>query len=230
MISVSDLKQLIYRETGYKIQVQDNDPILAAFYVNLATLGEALKHAEEIQDATKTVIKSLPGAADLEMKRAGDVVMRSLSAEVSRIAQRLASNSASTEKANAISFATKWVSAGVVACAVLFGTVGYGIRMITDEITLKTARNMVVAAETRAQAAEKQALEKIEAIKNDIGWLGTAEGQLAKAFFRNGAGQIAATCAAPDWEVRTLSDGQYCIPNRRPLFGGNDEDYGWKIP
>ena len=29
MISLADLKQLIYSETGYKIQVQDNDPILA---------------------------------------------------------------------------------------------------------------------------------------------------------------------------------------------------------
>ena len=53
MISVAELKQLIYKETGYKIQVQDNDPILAAFYVNLATLGEALKHAEQIQRVHK---------------------------------------------------------------------------------------------------------------------------------------------------------------------------------
>lgn len=230
MISVSDLKQLIFKETGYKIQVQDNDPIFAAFYVNLATLGEALKHAEEIQSATRTVIKGLPGAADLEMKRAGEVVMRSLSAEVSKIAQRLANDSASTEKALAISSAARWTGACVLACAVLFGGTGYGIRLVEDELTLNTAKNLVVAADARAQLAEKQALEKIEAIKNDIGWLGTADGQLAKSFFKNGAGRIAATCAAPEWEIRTLSDGQYCIPNRRPLLGGKEDEYGWKIP
>ena len=176
------------------------------------------------------MISSLPGAADLEMQRASEVVMRSLSAEVGRIAQRLAGDSASAEKAHAISFATKWIVAGVVTCAVAFGSLGYGIRMLADEINLNSARNLVAEADARAVATEKQAQEDIEAIKRGIGWQGTAEGQLAKAFFRNGAGRIAATCAAPTWEIRSLQDGQYCVPKRRPLIGGNDEDYGWKIP
>lgn len=230
MISLSELKQLIYRETGYRIQVQDNDPILAAFYVNLATLGEALKHAEHIQRSTKDVINSLPGAANLEMQRAGQEVMRSLSVEVSRIAQRLAGDSASAEKAYAISFATKWIVAGVVTCAVAFGGLGYGIRMLADEVNLNSARKMVAEADARVVATEKQALNEIEAVKRGIGWQGTEEGQLAKAFFRNGAGRIAATCAAPTWEIRSLPDGQYCVPKRRPLLGGNEEEYGWKIP
>ena len=230
MITVSELKQLIYRETGYKIQVQDNDPILAAFYVNLATLGEALKHADQIQRSTKDVINSLPSAANLEMQRAGQEVMRSLSIEVSRIAQRLAGDSASAEKAHAISFATKWVAAGIVACAVIFGSVGYGIRMLADEINLNSARKMVAEADARSIAAEKQAIDDIEAVKRGIGWQGTEEGQLARAFFRNGAGQIAATCAAPTWEIRSLPNGQYCVPKRRPLLGGNEAEYGWKIP
>ncbi|MDD4979528.1 MAG: hypothetical protein PHI29_12955 [Gallionella sp.] len=230
MISVAELKQMIYKESGYKIQVQDNDPILTTFYVNLATLGEALKHAEHIQRITKDVINSLPGAADLEMQRAGEVVMRSLSAEVGRIAHRLAGDSASAEKAHAISFATQWVVAGVITSALVFGGVGYSIRMLADEHNLNSAQKMVDEADARVVATEQRALNDIEEIKRGIGWQGTEEGQLAKAFFRNGAGRIAATCAAPTWEIRSLQDGQYCVPKRRPLIGGNDEDYGWKIP
>lgn len=232
MISIADLKQLIYRETGYKIQVQDNDPILATFYVNLATLGEALKNAEQIQDATRTIIKSLPGVADQEIKRAGDAALRALSTEVGRIAQRLAGDAAAAEKAYAISFAAKWTAAGVIACAIVFGGVGYGIRMLADEIHLNAAREKVVVADERTAAAERQAREDIEAVKKSIGWMGTEQGQLAKRFFATGGGDIAARCDSPVWEIVNGIDGKYCIPKRRDLLSlGEDKNkYGWKIP
>lgn len=230
MISIADLKQLIYRETGYKIQVQDNDPILATFYVNLATLGEALKNAEQIQDATRTVISSLPGVADREIKRAGDAALGALSTEVGRIAQRLAGDAAAAEKSHAISFAAKWTVVGVLSCAIVFGSVGYGTRMLVDEVNINAAREAVAAVNEHAAATEKQARDDIEAAKKSIGWMGTQQGQLAKRFFDIGGGDIAARCDSPVWEIVNGADGKYCIPNRRDLLGGDKNKYGWKIP
>lgn len=230
MISVGELKELIYRETGYKLQVHDNDPILSTFYINLATLGEALKHAEDIQTAARGVIDSLPGAADREMQRAGNAAVRSLSAEVGRIAQELAGNAAAIEKAKAVSLATKWVTAGVIACSVVFFGLGFGVRMLADEINLKAARDKVADAYARADAAQAKAEADIAALRQSIGWLGSKEGQLAKSFFDSGAGAIAATCNSPDWDVVEGADGRYCVPKRRDLIGGDKEKHGWKIP
>lgn len=234
MISVADLKQLIYRETGYKIQVQDNDPILAAFYVNLATLGEALKHAECIQESIKGVINSLPASADREMQRAGDAALRTLSSEVGRIAQRLAGDAAAAEKGKAIALAVKWTAAGVLACAVVFGGVGYGIRMLADEANLSIARHNLQVAKASSEAdiaaAEKKASDEINAIQKNSGWIGTEEGRLAKKFFDIGAGSIAAKCDSPSWEIVDGKDGKFCVPKRRDLFGGDGNKYGWKIP
>jgi hypothetical protein len=197
-------------------------------------LGESLKHAERIQVAAKEVINSLPGAADREMQRAGKAEISAMSVEVGRMAQRLAGDAAAAEKAHAIALATKWTATGVIACAVVFGGTGYGLRVLTDAANISIARNNVASTNVKAAAAitaaEKKSSDEIDATRRNAGWAGTAEGRLAKKFFDSGAGHIAATCDSPVWEVRQGSDGKYCIPKRRNMIGGDTAFYGWKIP
>jgi F0F1-type ATP synthase membrane subunit b/b' len=234
MISISDLKQMIYRETGYRIQVQDNDPILATFYINLATLQEALKHAEHVQNIAKDVINTLPGAANKEMQRAADQVLLSLSAEIGHIAQRIAGDAARAEKANAILTATKWSLFGLLISAIIFGGLGYVVRMWADDARLRSANLMVSEAQEKSDqkiaSIKQQTREEIELMRKAIGWLGTEKGMLAKRFFDNGGGIHAATCNSPVWQIYKTKDGNYCVPDRRKLFGGDTNLYGWKLP
>lgn len=178
------------------------------------------------------MIASLPGVAKSEIEIAGKAAITQLTAEVGRIAQRLAGDAAAAEKAHAISFAAKWSAAGVIACAIVFGGAGYGIRMLADETNLNIAREKIEVANERTAAAEKQAREDVEAVKKSIGWMGTEQGQLAKRFFATGGGEIAARCDSPVWEIVNGIDGKYCIPKRRDLLGlgGDKNKYGWKIP
>lgn len=176
MISVAELKQLIYQETGYKIQIQDNDPILAAFYVNLATLGEALKHAERIQTATQEVINSLPGAANLEMQRASEKALRALSTEVGRIAQSVAGDSIAIEKAKAISKATKLATIGAASCALIFGAVGYVFSMSNNKLEIYAARAQV-------KAAWEQSNKAIADAQRNKTWIDTESGKQAYHFY-----------------------------------------------
>lgn len=236
MISIEQLKELIYRESGHKIQVHDNDPILTTFYINLATLGEALKNADQIQQTTRDVIDSLPGAADREMKRAADAAISALSGEVGRVAQQIAGDAAAAENAAAVSRAARWATAGVLVCAIAFGSTGYLFRLAADKVSIAQAAEMVAAANARADAAiaeaEKNTGEEVMAARKSAGWAGTEEGRLAKQFFDSGAGLVAAKCKGEKWEIKTGKDGQkWCVPESRPLFGWkNEKEYGWKIP
>ncbi len=178
MISIAELKQLIYRESGYKIQVQDNDPIFAAFYVNIATLGEALKHAESIQAATNMAISSLPDVADRVMQKAGEKALSTLSAEVGCIAQRIAGNTVAAEKAKAISTATKLVTIGLIICGFVFGLVGYLLCRSIDKLEINFAQEQV-------KEAKKQVNQTIEEAIKNAAWVETTNGKSAYLFYKN---------------------------------------------
>lgn len=193
-----------------------------------ALISEAVKEAQ--QEAIATTEKLIAATATQEMQKAGDATLKALSETVGRIAQRLACDTAAAEKAHAISFATKWVAAGVIACSVVFFVLGFGIKMLADEINLKTAREKVADAYALADAAQAKAEADISALRQSMGWMGTKEGQLAKKFFDGGAGVMAATCNSPEWDVVEGADGRYCVPKRRDLIGGDKEKHGWKIP
>lgn len=192
------------------------------------SISNAVQTARE--EAISTTEKLMAASASREMQKALAATLQALSVEVGRIAQKLAGDTAAAEKAHAISFAVKWVTVGVIGCAAVFGGVGYGLRLITDEVNLNTARKAVAAADERTAAAEKQALDDIEAVKKSIGWVGTVQGQIAKKFFDSGSGQVAASCDSPVWDVVINSDGKFCVPKRRDLFTGDNLKYGWKIP
>ena len=70
LISVDDLKLLIYKESGYRMQIRDDDPLLSVIYTNLAVLGRALETAATINNAATAAIRMLPGLADKEVDRA----------------------------------------------------------------------------------------------------------------------------------------------------------------
>lgn len=236
MISIEQLKEMIYRESGYKIQVHDNDPILTTFYVNLATLGEALRNAGQIQQTTKNMIDSLPGAADKEMKRAGDAAISALSVEVGRVAQQIAGDAAAAENSAAVARAARWAAVCVLVCLVFFGGTGYLLRMAADKVSIAQAAEMVAAANIRADAtiaeSEKNTSEAVLAARESAGWAGTEEGRLAKKFFDSGSGNAVVNCSSETWEIKTEKAGQkWCVPKSRPLFSWNNEQqYGWKIP
>lgn len=198
---------------------------------DLTTRIENIKGVQNaVEAALKNVIASMPAAADREMQRAGGEVMRALSGEVGRIAQRLAGDAAAAEKAHAISFAATWAAVGVLACAVVFGSVGFGIKMLADEANLSNATKQIKAANERVEEVEKQARDAVDTVKKSIGWMGSPQGQLAKRFFDIGGGDIAARCDAPAWEIMQRADGRYCVPRRRDLFSNDKNKYGWKIP
>ena len=102
------------------------------------------------------------------------------------------------------------------------------IANINDAIaSAKDANNR---ADVRIDHFKEVARNEIEAMKNNIGWSATREGRIAKLFFDSGAGLIAATCNSPTWEIQNTTKGKYCVPRRRDLFGGSEDQYGWKIP
>lgn len=230
----SDKERIILYRVAHTLKLNPTDThfsVMAAlhYYLQLyQTIPDKIIKAgnEEIGKH----IQNLKGTAEREMAIARDKVIDELAQKVGGMAQQLAGDAAAAEKAHAISFAAKWVSVGVFSCAVVFGGVGYGLRLITDEVNLNTARKAVAAADERTAAAEKQALDDIEAVKKSIGWVGTVQGQIAKKFFDSGSGQVAASCDSPVWDVVINSDGKFCVPKRRDLFTGDNSKYGWKIP
>lgn len=198
----------------------------------------------QIKDAQEKLARQLaelPGAADLEMKRASNAAISALSVEVGRIAQNVAGDAAAAAKNTAFYRAV----AGMAICAVIFGGTGYGIHAGASAVHLSEANEKVreanaraeaaeeVAekkANARAEAAEEAAEKKIAAGKRQTGWAATEEGQIAKKFFDSKWGIVAATCSAKTWEIINNEDGRWCVPKPKPLLGGDEEKYGWKIP
>ena len=81
------------------------------------------------------------------------------------------------------------------------------------------------------EVANAGAKAEIASMAKSVGWLGTREGRLAHKFFEGSGGMVAATCAGKTWEVVTDKDDvKWCVPKPKPFFGGNDQQYGWKLP
>ena len=198
-----------------------------------ALIAETLGDVQKLRDEVKIlpeILRELPGAVDKEMKRAGAEMISGLSGEVGRIAQRLAGDAVVAERNRAISMAVLALSVS----ALIFGGTGYTIRMLADKWMIVAAREELKAANSRADTAianaEKRASMEIEVLRKNSGWVGTENGRLAKKFFDSGAGKVAAHCDSPVWEIVETENGKFCVPLRRPIFGGGPEQYGWKIP
>lgn len=234
LISIDELKSLVYKASGFRIQIGDNDPLLTTVYINLAVLGSALELAGDLQDKIAEQISSLPAAAEREMKRAGATVTEILAKDVGRLANQIAGDAAMEAKALAISRAMQWAAGGVLACSVVFFSTGYLVRSGAEAVNLSAQRDRVKEAQNRADAAAAVADEKagaeIDAIRRRSGWAATPDGRLAKQFFDSGAGLIAAKCASVTWDIVDRNDEKFCVPKRRDLIGGDKSKHGWKIP
>lgn len=187
--------------------------LLVATNKSAALISETLQKTQ--RDSIATAEKLIAASAEREMQKAGEATIAALAESVAATARTLAGDAATTEKANAISFATKWVLVGVITLSSVSFGLGYGVRMVADDASLEAARIKVAEANAAADAAEKEAQSRIDEYKQSMGWLGTKEGQTAKKFFAHPSGMAAATCSSPVWEVQQGADGNYCIPKRR---------------
>jgi len=87
------------------------------------------------------------------------------------------------------------------------------------------------SADSAVALAKANADQTIDAIRKVSGWAGTREGRLAKQFFDDGTWKNAMTCNSPHWNIVVTSNEKWCVPMRRPILGGDDEQqYGWRIP
>jgi len=239
LISVDDLKLLIHKESGYQIQIRDNDPLLSVIYTNLAVLGKALEAVDSINSHATRVMNSLPGAADKEMARAGNAVIAQLADYVGRTARVIAGDAVKAHQYKSLCLAV----VALAIAAAIFGSTGYLLRKSLDSLDRQRATERTEVAEGRATAAElkaakaveaasaeaeARATKEIEAARSAAKWAATPEGQLAKRFF-DGNGEVAAKCGAATWEIVVRDGVKYCVPKRKPLLG-DDKEYGWVIP
>ena len=88
LISVEDLKLLIYKESGYRMQIRDNDPLLSVIYTNLAVLGKALETAAAINREATAAISRLPGVADQEVDRAHRDAVEKMAESIDGLARK----------------------------------------------------------------------------------------------------------------------------------------------
>ena len=247
-ISVDDLKSLVHKESGYKIQISDNDPLLTTIYVNKAVLGAALGEAGELQKKAIAVIERLPGAADKELKRAGDAAISSLSTEVGKIAQRIAGDAAAATAAKAKTEAARW-QAGALLAGLAVGTIATYLGVSgANAINMSTAREKVAAAELRAETAEadakKRADEAISEITEKSGaavaavaarnaWASSAAGQVAHKLAAAGDLAKIAGCTGDGWEKRkdAKSGATWCyIPQKDGIFSGTTSVPQFRVP
>lgn len=88
LISVEDLKLLIYKESGYRMQIRDNDPLLSVIYTNLAVLGKALETAATINQEATAAIRQLPEVADKEVDRARHHAVEQMAESIDGLARK----------------------------------------------------------------------------------------------------------------------------------------------
>ncbi len=88
LISVEDIKLLVYKESGYRMQIRDNDPLLSVIYTNLAVLGKALEAASTISEAANSAIRLIPGVADKEVERARHDAVTKMSESIDGLARK----------------------------------------------------------------------------------------------------------------------------------------------
>ena len=213
-ISVDELKLLVHKESGYRIQIGDNDPILTTIYINKAVLGAALGEAGELQKKTLDLIERLPGVADKEMERAGEKAITALADQVGYIANKIAGDTAAATAADARSTAAKW-QGGMLVVGMLIGVTGTYLAVTgANAMNMSAARDRVAAAEMRAETAEadakKRADDAIAAITEKSGaalaarnaWAATTAGQVAHKLAEAGDLAKIAGCLGDGWEKR----------------------------
>ncbi len=213
-ISVDELKLLVHKESGYKIQISDDDPLLTTIYINKAVLGAALGEAAELQKKTMELIDRLPGAADKEMERAGEKAINTLAGRVGTIADKIAGDAAEATAADAKSTAAKW-QGGIMIVGFAVGCIGTYLAVTgANAMNMSAARDRVAAAEMRAETAEadakKRADDAIAAITEKSGaalaarnaWAATTAGQVAHKLAEAGDLAKIAGCLGDGWEKR----------------------------
>ncbi len=231
----SDRERIILYRIAHALKLNPTDThfsVMAAmhYYLQLYQMipdkivragGSAITDHINTLKAQADLVVSESTSALIEMvhKSVGNTV----AVEVNKAAMRISADKVAAERNKYFWLATM----GMVVCALVFGGTGYAIRMTADAITVSNAKER---AEIAIAAAERKARDEIEIARRNSGWAGTDEGRLAKRFFDSGAGVSAARCDSPVWEVVNASDGKYCVPKRRDLFGGDVDKYGWKIP
>ncbi len=188
-----------------------------------------------IRKATKEAITEHKQALENQAKLVSFDSQKTLIEMVGKTAQKIAGDSAAAERANSISRATNWAIFAVLSCAVIFCMTGYLLRMGVDSVYVGAAQDKVIEANDRSDsaiaAAQKKAALEIEAARLSAGWAGTEKGRLAKKFFEEGDGFIAAKCGGPTWDIVVNEKGTFCVPQMRDFPGfGDGKKYGWKIP
>lgn len=184
-----------------------------------ATLNKALEPTKnelhEIQINLLEKLSTLPGAADKELKRAGDAAISSLAGQVGNIANKIAGNAAEKTAAEAKITAAKW-QGGMLIAGVLVGVLCTYIGVKgANALSMSAAHDRVTAAELRAETAEadakKRADNAIAAITEKSGtaiagvaarnaWASTATGQVAYKLAEAGdLGKIAG-CLGEGWK------------------------------
>lgn len=234
-ISVDDLKALVHKESGYKIQINDDDPLLTTIYINKAILGAALGEAGELQQKTMDLLGRLPGTADKEMQRAGEKAITALAGQVGLIANKIAGDAAAATAADAKIKAARW-QAGTLLVGLAVGVIGTYLAVTgANAINMSSARERVAAAELRADAAEADAKKRadaaIAAITEKSGaavaavaarnaWAASAAGQVAQKLAEAGDIGLIAGCAGEGWvKQRAASGDLWCsIPQKGGWF------------
>lgn len=216
LISVPDLKLLVHRLSGYKIQIGDDDPLLTTVYINRAVLGAALHRAETVQNAVKQQIASLPGAADLEMKRAAGEAVAGLTAEVGKIANRIAGNVAAAERNKAFYGAVVASSVGAVVCV----AIGFGAGVGWNKLEIANIK--------------RNAQDRIELAEKNTTWMQTPPGRAAMNLADMSVGNLNMAmmlneCSVGGWKkVKKGAFGHgatYCFP----YPDEKNLTTGWKI-
>jgi hypothetical protein len=217
-MEIEQIRLEVYRQTG--ISIGRDDPFLVAIQILLA----AVRGMEEKSDAAvrelSLVAARVEAASDKRTRNAVSVTPQTCP-------------QAGLDLAAAHNKLMKFSAIALSVTALAAGGAGYVYRMGIDAASVagfkKSAEAAIADANAAVAAAEKSSADEVRAMREASGWAGTAEGLLARRFFSSGAGQIAASCAAEKWDIKERRDGKYCVPQRRPLVG-NDDEYGWKIP
>ncbi len=225
---------LIHELIGDVGRLDDNIKSLPVTLNNI--LEPTKKELREIQSNLLEQLAALPGAADKELKRAGDAAISSLSTEVGKIAQRIAGDAAAATAADAKSTAAKW-QGGILISGFAVGCIGTYLALTgANAMNMSTARDKVAAAEIRADTAEadakKRADDAIAAITEKSGaavaavaarnsWAATTAGQVAHKLAAAGdLGKIAG-CSGDGWEKKkdAASGAVWChIPQSDGFF------------
>ena len=214
-------------------------------------VSEALRPTRSMLNDAQTKLElqlaSLPGAADKELKRAGDAAIASLATEVGKIAQKIAGDAAEATAADAKKSAAIW-QGGMMIGGVLVGSItAYLIAISAYAIKLSTAQEKAIAAELRAETAEadakKRADETIAAISEKSGaavaaiaarnaWAATAAGRAAHQLAEAGDMGKIAGCSGKGWEKKKDASGVvWCyIPQSEGFFSGTELVPQFRVP